>query len=156
MPFRPSIVSRSSATHSGRSSSSSGRIPQTEYARVERRGGAGDMGRDMIAIVDTGRASGTNFSASTTARRLRPTIVWTELGKLVYYTRRGDYTYPRRYCFVAPQGAGPKLSNLLKKPEKLRAGLLENWDAHCRTKITATETIELDAALRDYIAGLDF
>jgi hypothetical protein len=128
----------------------------TDYARVERCGGAGDMGRDVIAIVEIASGIWDNFQCKHHGSPLAPTDIWTELGKLVYYTRRGDYTYPRRYSFVAPQGAGPKLSNLLKKPENLRAGLLENWDAHCRTKITATETVELDAALRAYIAGLDF
>jgi hypothetical protein len=128
----------------------------TDYARVERCGGAGDMGRDVIAIVDLASGIWDNFQCKHHGSPLAPTDIWTELGKLVYYTRRGNYTYPRRYSFVAPQGAGPKLSNLLKKPESLRAGLLDNWDAHCRTKITATETIDLDAALRAYIAGLDF
>jgi hypothetical protein len=128
---------------------------KTDYARVERCGGAGDLGRDVIATVDSS-GKWDNYQCKHYTAPLAPTDIWTELGKLVYYTRRGDYTYPRRYSFVAPQGAGPKLSNLLKKPESLRAGLLDNWDAHCRTKITATETVELDAGLRAYIAGLDF
>src|SRR5262249_40413476 len=80
----------------------------------------------------------------------------TELGKLVYHTSRGDYTYPRRYNFVAPQAAGPKLSNLLKKPKQLRAGLLKHWDEHCHTKISTTKTVGLDASLRPLILGLDF
>jgi hypothetical protein len=78
------------------------------------------------------------------------------MAALPVYTRRGDYTYPRRYYFIAPQGAGTKLSNLLKKPDDLRAGLVTNWDAYCRAAITSTQTVELDAALKAHIAALDF
>jgi hypothetical protein len=65
---------------------------KTDYARVERCGGAGDMGRDIIAIVDTGSGSWDNYQCKHYAAPLAPTDIWTELGKLVYYTRRGDYT----------------------------------------------------------------
>jgi hypothetical protein len=129
---------------------------RTEYARVERSGGAGDMGRDVIGIPDTASDIWDNFQCKHYGSPLAPHDIWTELGKLVFYTRRGDFTYPRRYSFVAPQGAGTMLSNLLRKPESLRAGLLENWAAHCRTKITLTEKVELDESLRVYIAALNF
>ncbi|WP_147445393.1 ABC-three component system protein [Corallococcus aberystwythensis] len=69
---------------------------------------------------------------------------------------RGDYTCPRKYHFIAPQGAGTKLSNLLRAPNKLRAGLFSNWDEQCRNKITSTSPIELDAALKSHINNLDF
>jgi hypothetical protein len=127
-----------------------------DYVRVERCGGAGDMGRDIIAVVDPASETWDNFQCKHYGARLAPDDIWTELGKLIYYTRRGDYAYPRGYYFVAPQGAGNKLSKLLKNPEQLRAGLLERWDTHCRTKITDTDDVELDAALRTYIASLDF
>jgi hypothetical protein len=127
-----------------------------EYAAVNRCGGAGDMGRDVVASVKDGNDAWDNYQCKHYAESLKPTDVWLELGKLVYYTRRGDYTYPRRYFFVAPQGAGTKLSNLLKKPAELRAGLTAHWADHCRTKITSTTAVELDAALAAYIDGLDF
>ncbi|MET0403627.1 MAG: ABC-three component system protein, partial [Cystobacter sp.] len=127
-----------------------------EYERVERCGGAGDMGRDVIATIKNGSGSWDNYQCKHYKESLKPTDVWVELGKLVYYTKRGDYTYPRRYYFVAPQGSGTKLSNLLKKPNDLRAGLLANWDAHCRGGITSTQKVECDAALMAHIQGLDF
>jgi hypothetical protein len=127
-----------------------------QYARVDRCGGAGDMGRDVIAAVKDGNGVWDNYQCKHYKESLKPTDVWIELGKLAYYSRRGDYAYPRRYFFIAPQGAGTKLSNLLRKPEELRAGLVANWDAYCRTAITSTAAVDLDATLTAYIGGLDF
>lgn len=127
-----------------------------QYARVERCGSAGDMGRDVIAFVTDTDGEWDNYQCKHYRNPLTPNNIWVELGKLVYYSRRGDYKYPRRYFFVAPRGAGTTLSNLLKRPEELRAGLLDNWERHCRTKITTREVVELDDALRTYITGLDF
>ncbi len=127
-----------------------------QYGRVERCGGAGDMGRDVIATVKDGNGAWDNYQCKHYKESIKPTDVWIELGKLAFYTKRGDYTYPRRYYFIAPQGAGTKLSNLLKKPEDLRAGLIVNWDAYCRDAITSTQTVELDADLKAHIEGLDF
>jgi hypothetical protein len=127
------------------------------YARVERCGSAGDMGRDVIARTDD-REEGPwdNYQCKHYNAPLVPTDIWIELGKLAFYTKRGDYSYPRRYFFVAPQSAGTKLSNLLRKPETLRAGLCENWDRYCRSDITSTGEVELDDSMREYITTLDF
>lgn len=127
-----------------------------EYDTVERCGGAGDMGRDVIGIVKGGNGAWDNYQCKHYGDSLKPGDIWIELGKLAYYTKRGDYTYPRRYYFIAPRGAGTKLSNLLKRPEKLRAELLANWDDKCREGITKTEKVECDAAMKAHIEGLDF
>jgi hypothetical protein len=129
---------------------------RTEYVLVERCGGAGDMGRDVIATVKNGNGAWDNYQCKHYDKALAPGDVWVELGKLAYYTLKGEYTYPRAYFFVAPRGVGPKLSNLLKKPQKLRDGLLENWDKFCRTGITKTVVIECDTAMKGHIASLDF
>lgn len=127
-----------------------------EYGLVERCGGAGDMGRDVIATVKDGNGAWDNYQCKHYQRALAPSDVWIELGKLAYYTLRGEYSYPRRYFFVAPQGVGPTLSNLLKKPSALRDGLIASWDKECRTEITKTEIVECDAAMKAHIASLDF
>jgi hypothetical protein len=127
-----------------------------EYELVERCGGAGDMGRDVIATLKDGTGSWDNYQCKHYRESLKPGDIWIELGKLMYYTLRCDYTYPRRYYFIAPQGAGTKLSNLLKKPEDLRAGLLANWDKECLEKITKTGRVECNAAMQAHIARLDF
>lgn len=129
---------------------------RNKYSLVERCGGAGDKGRDVIATCKLDDGLWDNYQCKHYKDPLRPGDIWVELGKLIYYTRRGDYSYPRQYVFVAPQGAGTKLANMLKKPSELRAQLIANWDAHCRASITSTATIELDDTLTTYINGLDF
>ncbi|MGQ0700453.1 MAG: ABC-three component system protein [Panacagrimonas sp.] len=126
------------------------------YGLVERCGGAGDMGRDIVAYDVAAPSIWDNYQCKHYKDSLTPSVVWLELGKLVHFTRCGEYTYPRRYFFVAPQGAGTKLSNLLKKPDELKAQLLEHWDDHCRLSITSKAAIDLDGPLRSYISSLDF
>jgi hypothetical protein len=127
-----------------------------EYELVERCGGAGDMGRDIIATVKGGKGAWDNYQCKHYQKALTPGDVWIELGKLAYYTLKGEYSCPRAYFFVSPQGVGPALSNLLKKPHALRADLLANWDKACRTEITKTGVVECDTAMKAHIASLDF
>jgi hypothetical protein len=126
------------------------------YTRVERCGGAGDMGRDVIATCKGAAHDWHNYQCKHYDKPLQPTDIWIELGKLIYYTHRNDYTYPRRYYFVAPQGAGTKLSNLLKDAEKLRTELFANWESYCRHKIISTADVDLSEELKQYAESLDF
>lgn len=127
-----------------------------QYVRVERCGGSGDMGRDIIAMFTDNELLWDNYQCKHYKEPLRPSDIWVELGKLVHYTYNRKYSYPRRYCFVAPQGAGTRLSNLLRKPDELRSELIANWATYCRTGITTTATVELGGDLRAYLDGLDF
>ena len=78
------------------------------------------MGRDITAATGPeDDAPWDNYQCKHYKDPLAPGDVWLELGKLIYYTQRGEYTFPRKYFFVAPQGAGNKLSRLLRKPEQL-------------------------------------
>lgn len=126
-----------------------------EYARVERLGGAGDMGRDVVAFTDTDEVWD-NYQCKHYDHSLQPSDIWTELGKLVYYTFKGEYSCPRKYYFIAPQGAGTKLSNLFKKPDSLCSGLIDNWDKYCKSKITDKNEVILDEALQLHLKGIDF
>lgn len=114
------------------------------------------MGRDIVATCADVKDGWDNYQCKHYRDPLTPSDVWIELGKLVYYTHLGEYTYPRKYHFVAPQAAGTKLSNLFKRPEKLKAGLIDAWDKKCRTKITSTTTVELNGRLRAHLDDLDF
>jgi len=127
-----------------------------EYVLVERCGGAGDMGRDVIANVKDGNGAWDNYQCKHYQNALTPGDVWVEMGKLAYYTLKREYSCPRKYFFVAPHGVGPALSNLLKKPHALRDGLLDNWDKKCRMQITKTEVVECDAAMKTQIENIDF
>lgn len=127
-----------------------------QYGTVERCGGAGDMGRDIIAFDKASPAIWDNFQCKHYRAGLTPGDIWLELGKLVYYTYINEYTYPRKYVFVAPQGAGTRLSNLLRNPDGLKAQLIKNWDTHCKQGITSTVFVELDDAMSTYLNLLDF
>ena len=114
------------------------------------------MGRDIIGVCKNDPNLWDNYQCKHYKNALKPTDIWIELGKLVYYTYRKEYTYPRKYYFVAPQGAGTTLSNLLKKPIELKQELIKNWDKYCKDNITAKSKVELDATLKAYLDTLDF
>lgn len=125
-----------------------------KYVRAERFGGAGDMGRDIVATKADG--SWDNYQCKHYARPLMPSEATIELGKLIYYTWTGAYEPPSAYFFVAPQGVGNALAKKLKTPEELRQDLIDAWDDRCRLKITATSVIELDSDLLAYVRAFDF
>lgn len=127
------------------------------YARVERCGGAGDMGRDVIAYsVEEDASVWDNYQCKHYDRPLMPSDIWTELGKLVYYTYLGEFTVPRVYRFVAPQGAGSTLSKLFNKPAEMKTKLIENWDGKCRHSITQTGEVPLTDELKAHLNSIDF
>ena len=130
---------------------------KTRYVNVERCDGAGDMGRDVIAFVKLGQTDPwDNYQCKYYDHSLMPGDIWLELGKLCYYTHIGAFSIPRFYYFVAPQGAGAKLSSLFRSPMKLRDGLLAKWDETCLKGITSTKNVPLDATLMSHIQSFDF
>ena len=126
------------------------------YGQVEKCGGAGDMGRDIIATETVGSAIWDNYQCKHYNHRLSPDDIWLELGKLVYYTFKGEFNCPRRYFFVAPCGAGTKLSNLLRRPMNLQRELVQHWDAKCCGQITSTQKVPLNGLLRTHLDNFDF
>lgn len=130
----------------------------TDYALVERASGAGDMGCDVIGTVTAGQPDSDwdNFQCKHYDHPLAPSDIWLELGKLCYFSFRGEYSVPRRYFFVAPRGVGTKLMRLLKKPEALKARLLELWADKCEPHLVTGKTVALDDALRAHIEAIDF
>lgn len=128
-----------------------------KYARVEKHAGSGDMGLDVVAFESvTADDPWDNYQCKHYDHPLAPSDIWGELGKLIFYAFSGEYSVPRRYQFVAPQGAGTTLARLLRKPDEVRAGLIDAWDKHCRTKITTTREVVLDDGLKAYVDGFDF
>lgn len=129
-----------------------------DYQLVERAGGSGDMGCDVIATVDPTdpNSAWDNFQCKHYDHPLAPSDIWVELGKLCYYTHIGAYSVPRSYRFVAPQGIGTKLLNLIKRPEKLREGLVANWPVKCANQITSTTNVPLEGALLAHVQAFDF
>lgn len=125
-----------------------------QYIRVESLGGAGDMGRDVVAYINDNEWD--NYQCKHYNHPLHPSDIWIELGKLIYYTYTGDFSCPRKYYFIAPQGAGTKLSNLLKKPESIKSELIKNWENYCKSNITKKHDVPLDEALLTHLHSIDF
>jgi len=129
---------------------------RSRYSNVERCAGAGDMGRDVIAFHKNAPNHWDNYQCKHYDHPLRPADVWIEFGKLVYYTKKGEYSWPSFYYFVAPRGIGPSLSRLLKDHRKLRTELKAQWYQHCRNHITKEGQLVLDSSLDKYIDAVDF
>jgi hypothetical protein len=124
------------------------------YVRAERVGGAGDMGRDVVATKADGGWD--NYQCKHYRKALGPSDVWLELGKLMYYTWKGEYVAPDAYFFVAPQGAGNALAKKLRAPDALRQDLIDVWNDKCRLRITTTAAVELDGDLLAHVNAFDF
>jgi hypothetical protein len=124
-----------------------------DYESVTRCAGAGDKGRDVIAKFSS---AWDNYQCKHYKDKLSIADVVAELGKLVYYTWRGDYTLPREYRFVSPKGCSSHCIDMLAKKARIKAEIIKRWDKVCKDKITKTESIPLQGALLDYLNGLDF
>lgn len=132
----------------------------SDYYDFERLGGAGDQGRDVVGYVDNpvGRDFyiWDNFQCKHYAAPLSPSKIWSEIGKICYFSFKKDYPFPRKYYFIAPLGIGTKLSNLLKKPNEFKVELFRNWDKYCKREITEIGEVGLTKELKEYITELDF
>ncbi len=130
-----------------------------DYSSIERIGGAGDQGRDVIGFISKPIGNvyqWDNYQCKHYDHALRPSDVWDEFGKLCYYTFLGDFPVPNSYFFVCPYNVGASLSNLMRNPIALREGLIANWDTYCSNKITKKTEIKLDGALLAYVNNFDF
>jgi hypothetical protein len=128
------------------------------YKHVQRFSGSGDMGIDVAGFMDDKRLQGVwdNYQCKHYDHAITPGDVWAEFGKVIWYSYTGEYTVPRRYYFVAPRGAGTKLSRLLANVAKLREELIKNWDRHVKGAITSKQEVLLDSVLQAYLDKFDF
>ena len=131
---------------------------EPKYARIERRGGAGDKGRDVIACTaDTPEAGPMDlYQCKAYGKALGLNSIWTELGKLCVFTHQGDFPVPRRYRFAAPHGVTTPLGNLLDKPTELRTKLIEHWTTQCESKVSKAQTFPLTGKLKTYVEQFNF
>jgi hypothetical protein len=128
------------------------------YVRVARFGGSGDLGVDVIGFVtnSTFRGGWDNYQCKRYDHPLRPSDVWIEIGKIIYYSYRGEYPPPRKHYFVASRDIGTSLGKLLSDPEKLKEQTRASWTEYCENKITSTNTVPLTGELLGYFDDFDF
>ncbi len=127
---------------------------KTKYFSIKQIGGAGDKGRDIIAYYKDGEVDYYQCKHYNTA--LAPSNFYVELGKLCYYTYKGEIPIPKKYYIIASNDVGPLLQDLLNNPFKLLLSLKQNWNTYCKTKITKTTEILLDKDFYDYVDSFNF
>lgn len=128
------------------------------YVKVRRFGGSGDLGVDIAGFTSENGFQGDwdNYQCKHYGHPLRPSDIWVEIGKVVYYSYKKEYLPPRRYFFVASQGISTSLEQLLNNPDALKDKARQNWEKHCEKRITSTEKIPLTGPLKDYFSTFEF
>jgi len=128
------------------------------YKKAVRFTGPGDMGRDIVGFLSDESFDGPwdNYQCKRHGHKLMASDIWVEVGKLIYYTFRGEFKPPRNYFFACSKDIGLALKKLLTNPALLKAGLIANWDKYCKKQITDTDEIKLDGALKAYLDRFDF
>jgi hypothetical protein len=129
------------------------------YVEVQARGGAGDKGRDVLGWIDPSTVTPRRWDLYQCKRyddKLTPGAFLVELGKLCYYSHRGDYTVPLNYYIVSPLGVGNGLQDLIDDPAAMKAKLIEKWNDWCRDDITKREKVLLEGSLAEWVNNFDF
>lgn len=129
-----------------------------KYSKVKRFGGAGDQGLDVVGFIKDSTFDGgwDNYQCKHYDQPLRPSNIWVEIGKLIYYSFSGEYPAPRKYYFVAPKGIGTSLGKLLSTPKELKKKARESWEKDIQDKISTSFTAKLEGELLGYLEGFDF
>ena len=125
---------------------------------VQQRGGAGDKGRDVIAWLDPNTESNRRWNLYQCKHYGSPLGAGTaaaEIGKVLFYSHRGDYSFPQEYHFVTHKGVTSPFQDLLDEPEKLRNFVIENWGKHVRAKIRKGP-VDLTPKLRKHVETVPF
>ncbi|MDO8433856.1 MAG: hypothetical protein Q7S58_15755 [Candidatus Binatus sp.] len=128
------------------------------YVRVARFAGAGDKGLDVVGFIAEGTFTGgwENYQCKHYDHPLWPSDIWVEIGKIVYYSFKGEFPPPRKHYFVASKGIGTSLEKLLSDPQKLKAETRKNWTQSCEHSISSTFSVPLVSDLNDYFDAFNF
>jgi hypothetical protein len=133
-------------------------LKKSTYIEVERLGGAGDKGRDVVAYSSDKTITDYKwdcYQCKHYDNALTPTQVYVEFGKIIYYSYLKEYPIPDNYYFISPKGCGTSLSKLLQNEALLKKKLIENWDIYCKDKIT-NESIILADDFLEYVEGFNY
>lgn len=131
---------------------------KSDYCRIVRFAGPGDKGLDVVGFISDHTFNGgwDNYQCKHYDHPLKPSDIWIEIGKIIFYSFSGEYPAPRKYFFVGPKGVGTMLAKLLANPEKLKSEARNNWKQYCENEITSTIAIPLSGALLTYFEQFNF
>lgn len=123
---------------------------QPKYKKVTRCGGGGDMGRDVIALLED---EWENFQCKHYDSKLNVATAILEVGKVIYYSFIKEYSLPQKYYFVSPKGSSTDLIKVLSDAtgKLMKAELIKRWSKTCKDAITKKMSIELEGSLLDYV-----
>ena len=133
-------------------------IEKDIYFDFIRAAGAYDRGLDAVGFLTKERHDGEwdNFQCKQLRTTLKDAEFFAEIGKVFYYASLKEFTLPRRYVFVAPNGISKETKKFVNSPEQLKSALLSEWDKRCATKIISNKKINLSPELEAAIDGFDF
>ncbi|MEZ8800523.1 ABC-three component system protein [Vibrio splendidus] len=131
---------------------------RNKYKLSMRYGGSGDLGRDVVGFYTDQKHEGDwdNYQCKQYGKALPTNEGMCELGKILYFAYRGNFTCPKNYYFVAPRGINKNLKKWILNPSQLRKNLIEQWDKYCRYDITKSEEIHLTNDLEKALNAFDF
>jgi len=133
-------------------------LKEKQYLEIERFGGAGDNGRDVVAYITKKEKKNYTwdcYQCKHYKSALVPTKVYVEFAKIIYHTYQNEYPVPKNYYFIAPKGCGTSLSKLLTDKRILKNAIKDNWDKYCLSNITSSD-IELKGDFLKYFKNFDF
>lgn len=128
------------------------------YATSDRYGGANDLGRDVVGFVTLDRHDGEwdNYQCKRYGKTLADSMLFEDLGKVLFHASEGEFTPPRAFYFVAPKGFNRNAERFLDRPSEFKNEMLTNWDARCGGRIRRGQTVPLTPNLRQVIEAFDF
>ena len=126
------------------------------YKYVKRIGGSGDQGRDIFAYQDENMTILDIYQCKHYDKKLTPSNIYVEIGKLLYYTYNREYVVPKNYYIISSKGCGTALTKLIENPEKIKSTIIQNWNSNCKGSITKAKNIELNNAFKAFIKNFDF
>lgn len=128
------------------------------YIEITRFSGSGDLGRDVVGFCTKDKHEGEwhNYQCKQYAKNLPTDTAICEIGKILYYAYRNEFTAPTRYFFVVPRGVNRNLETLIYNPQKFKSQIIAEWDKYCANKIIDGKNIQLDLSLKQFIQNFDF
>ncbi|MGD9853070.1 MAG: ABC-three component system protein [Nitrospirales bacterium] len=129
-----------------------------DYLTISKYAGSGDKGIDIAGFADNQKINGIwdNYQCKHYIAPLAPSDIWSEVGKILYYTYKKDYATPRKYYFAAPKNIGTTLLTYLNDPSLFKKKTIENWDKNIKNKITTTKEVLLEGEFLEYVQQFDF
>jgi len=125
------------------------------YVFAKRMGGPGDLGIDVAGFKAPNGLEGPwdCYQCKQYAAPLRPSDAWPEILKVFRAVVAGECVMPDAYLFVAPKGAGLKLTKMLSQPTKAKGDFISWLATHTPTPaMNADECARVDAL----VAATDF